>query len=139
MIVDLLGWFGPGGGVQPPGSLMTPLAPARLLDTRIGIGVPGTTPAPAGSTLTLAVAGRAGVAQGAKAVVLNVTAVNSPGEGYVTVFPCDKPRPDASNLNPLPGRAVPNHVMVPLSANGTVCLFTSIQANLIADVTGSFG
>ena len=136
VIVDLLGWFGPVGGAV--GSLMTPLPPARLLDTRNAIGVPGTTPAPAGSTITLKVAGLGGVPVGSKAAVLNVTATEPPGEGYVTVYPCDQPRPNASNLNPVPGRPVANHVMVPLSAAGTVCLYTSVRVNLIADVSGAF-
>jgi hypothetical protein len=31
--------------------------------------------------------------------VLNVTVVDAQSPGYATVFPCDQPRPDASNLN----------------------------------------
>lgn len=136
LVVDLLGWYGPSAG--PPGSLLSPLTPARVLDTRNAVGVPGTAPVAAGGTVTLKVTGRGGVASGAKAAILNVTAVDAAAEGYVTVFPCDQSRPNASNLNPLPGRAVPNHVMVPLSGSGTVCLFTSTRANLVADVAGSF-
>ena len=120
------------------GAAYTALAPTRILDTRNAIGVPGTTPPAAGNTITLKVAGLGGVPVGAKAAVLNVTATEAPGEGYVTVYPCDQARPNASNLNPVPGRAVANHVMVKLSPAGTVCLFTSIRVNLIADVSGSF-
>ena len=113
--------------------------PTRLLDTRIAQGVPTTTPVAGGTAVTLAVAGVGGVpASGAKAVTLNVTATDSGADGYVTVYPCDKPRPFASNLNQQVGRVVPNLVTVPLAANGTVCLFASTSTHLVADVAGYF-
>ena len=138
VIVDLLGWYGPSGG-GAPGTRFVPTNPARLLDTRNAIGVPGTTPAGAGQTVVLGVAGRGGVpASGARSVTLNVTATGTQGAGYVTVHPCDQPLPLASNLNPFQGRTVPNLVTLPLAANGTVCLYTSTPTHLIADVFGYF-
>jgi hypothetical protein len=137
LVVDLLGWYGPAGSAAT--SMFVALVPTRLLDTRIAQGVPTTTPVAGGSAVTLAVAGAGGVpASGAKAVTLNVTATDSGADGYVTVYPCDKPRPFASNLNQQVGRVVPNLVTVPLAANGTVCLFASTSTHLVADVAGYF-
>jgi subtilisin family serine protease len=117
--------------------VFAPLTPARILDTRSGArlgALDGT-----GAALTLQVAGRGGVpVSGVSAVALNVTVVdglaNSFG-GYVTVFPCGA-RPDASNLNFVSGQTVPNAVIAPLSASGTVCLYVYGTAHVLADVSG---
>ena len=73
----------------------------------------------------------------AAAVVLNVTVTEPVAAGFVTVFPCGE-RPLASNVNVVAGQTVPNLVVVPVSAAGTVCVFTSQPAHLLADVTGWF-
>jgi hypothetical protein len=121
------------------------LAPARLLDTRPGettidgnqLGAGPTNP---GTVLTLPVAGRGGVPTDATAVVLNITAVNATGPGYITVYACDTPRPLASNLNYLTTNPTPNAVITKLSATGTICLYTSANnVDLITDVNGYFG
>jgi len=60
--------------------------------------------------------------------------------GYITVFPGDKPRPTASNVNFSPGETVPNLVIVPVGANGTVNLYNGSAGAvaLIADVSGYY-
>jgi Tol biopolymer transport system component len=123
---------------KPP---LIPLVPARLLDTRPGESTidhqfEGIGRRDAGSTLELTIAGRGGVPVGAAAAVLNVTAVDASGSGFVTVYPCDAPRPLASSLNYTPGATTPNEVIAKLSATGTVCLFTFAAVHLVADVTG---
>ena len=121
-----------------------PVTPARLLDTRpgettvdgqsLGAGL-----TPAGSTLVLQVAGRGGVPADAAAAVLNVTATGGQGDGFVTVFACDAPRPLASSINFVAGVSVANLVITGLSATGTVCLFVGTNGvNLVADVSGYF-
>ena len=114
LLVDVYGYF-------PVGAAIEASTPQRLLDTRPG----GTTidgafagegRRPAGARLELTVAGRGGVAAGASAVVLNVTATDPSGAGYLTVWPCETDAPpNASNLNFSAGRTVPNSVIVPLS------------------------
>lgn len=118
-------------------------APQRLLDTRpgastadgqfAGIGV-----RPAGSTLTLNVAGRVGLPSRAAAVVLNITVTEPIGPGFVTVFPCDQSQPTASNLNYAANQTVPNAVISALAASGEICVFTLQQTHLIVDVSGWF-
>jgi hypothetical protein len=56
--------------------------------------------------------------------------------GYVTVYPCDVAKPDASNLNFVSGQTVPNSVIAPVSADGTVCLYVYGTAHLLVDVSG---
>jgi hypothetical protein len=124
-------------GYQAAGSAFVGVNPSRLLDTRSGslqVGYQGTRPH-GGQTVVLDING-SGVPADAAGVVLNVTAVNADSPGYVTVWPCDSPRPLASNLNPSPSGPTPNLVITKPSAAGTVCLFTATPADLFADLTG---
>ncbi len=138
LIADINGYF-------PAGSGYGALAPARLLDTRPGESTidgaqAGAGLTTAGSTLVLPVAGRGGVPVGAVSVVLNITAAGGLGNGFVTVFACDAPRPLASNLNFVADTPTPNAVITQLAADGTVCLYVGTSpVHLVADVSGYFG
>jgi hypothetical protein len=132
LIADLAAWYQPS---LPAG--FEELEPIRVLDSRNAIGVAGKTLLAAGSISTLGVAGRGGVpADGADAVTLNVTVDQPQGGGFVTVFPCGQQVPTASNLNYASGQTIANLVNVKLAANGTVCIFTSASAHVLADVAG---
>jgi hypothetical protein len=48
---------------------------------------------------------------------MNVTVTGSQADGYLTVWPCDQPQPNASNLNFRRGIDVPNLVTVKLADN----------------------
>jgi hypothetical protein len=118
----------------------TALSPARLLDTRGGVGAPKAAVA-GNSGISLQVTGAGGVpATGVSAVVLNVTVTAATRSGFVTVYPDGTARPTASNVNYAVGLTVPNLVVVRLGANGKVTLFNSgggtIQ--LVADVSGYY-
>ena len=56
----------------------------------------------------------------------------------MTVYPCDQPRPEASNLNFGAGDEVANHVTAKVSATGTVCIYTSASTDLVIDVEGGY-
>jgi hypothetical protein len=116
-----------------------PVAPERILDTRSGLGAPAAKVI-AGRTIEVQVAGQGGVPPaGATAVVLNVTAANVGGAGYVTVWPTGQSQPNASNLNVEDvGQTAPNLVTVPIGSGGRVSMFTSTTADLIADIAGYF-
>ena len=124
------------------GDLFSPVAPTRVLDTRTGLGVPGGSPAPlaGGHTLTLHVAGVAGVPAGADAVVMNVTAVAPSVSTYISVYPGALTNPPlVSNINVAAHLTVPNLVTVQLDAAGDVKLFNAVgSAHLLADVTGYY-
>jgi hypothetical protein len=109
--------------------------PDRILDTRSSDPVGELDGS--GGAYTLQVTGST-VPASATAVALNVTVVDGEANdfgGFVTVFPCGT-RPDASNLNFISGQTVPNSVIAPLSASGTVCLYVYGQADLLVDVSG---
>ncbi len=115
------------------------LSPQRILDTREPIGVPAIGKAAGGQSLVLQVSGQGGVPPtGALAVTMNVTVTEPDEAGFLTVYPCDAARPEASNLNFTKGETVPNLVTVKLSAAGTVCLFAQHTTHLVADVAGYF-
>jgi len=133
-------------GFTPPTTRYSAFNPARLLDTRPnhatfdGLAA-GAGTRPAGSSTTLQVTGRgvpAVVAAGTRTVVLNVAAVTPAAGGYLTIWPCDQPQPNASNVNFAAGRTTANMVIARVSGAGTVCVYTSQGTDLIADVVGSF-
>lgn len=137
VIADVSGWFSTGSPVCAGG--LTPLTPARILDTRSSLGAPG--PVPAGGTASLTVLGHGGVpATGVSAVVLNVTVTEPGAGGFLTVWPEGVGRPLASNLNFVAGQTVPNLVVVPVGAPGKVDIYNGSggTVQVIADVSGWF-
>ncbi len=94
---------------------------------------------PAGSTYELQVTGRAGVPANASAAVLNLTAVNPTGHGFITAYPCGKARPNASTLNYQPGDpATANLAIVDIGTGGKICLYTLQPVDILADINGWF-
>jgi hypothetical protein len=155
VIVDVEGYVGPNA--TPGSGLFNAVAPARIVDTRSQYNPPypmccafHLTP---GLTLNVPVAGgipiTGGTAPvpptGAAAAVLNVTATGGTQASYMTVYPADGTRPNASNLNFAAGRDVANRVIVPLStttANGSggpvsIKIYNdSGTADVVVDVNG---
>ncbi|MGE5210853.1 MAG: hypothetical protein ACM3MM_06290, partial [Acidobacteriota bacterium] len=128
--------------IIPPGedSMIVSLTPTRLADTRPGWVAAdglfyGTGPVPAGGTIQVPIAGRAGVPKDAKAVVANVTVVGAVTPGFVTVFPCGT-WPGTSSVNYLAGEAVANEVIAKLSPTGSICVYAHSAVNVIVDVVG---
>lgn len=125
-------------GSDGPESVFVPLTPARILDTRAGIG--GVTgPIASGSSFEVQVAGQGGVPANATGVVMNVTATQTTAAGYITVWPTGEPQPVTSNLNVNPGQDVPNLVTAKLGATGRLSVFNfggSVQ--ILADVAGYY-
>jgi hypothetical protein len=74
----------------------------------------------------------------ATAVSLNVTVVNPTAAGFITVWPCGVSRPLSSNLNFVAGSVVPNGVVASLGSQGSVCLYSSSETDIIVDVAGWF-
>ena len=116
------------------------LTPGRLLDSRAnGQTVDGLFEAEGavtgGSIVQLTVGGRGGVTASATSAVLNVTAVQSTGNGFVTVWPCGQAQPTASTLNVKAGVTVANLSIAALGAK-KVCLSPSVTMHLVVDVAG---
>lgn len=132
-------------GAHPAGPTFTAALPARLLETRVGEGL-GTVDGKANgigrrgddSVTELVVAGRGGVPPDAAAVVLNVTVTEPVRAGFVTVFACGSPRPNAANLTYAGGATAPNLVIAEVGVGGKVCLYTLAGAHLVVDVNAWF-
>lgn len=121
---------------------LVPLEPFRLADTRLaGDTVDGLFEADGrldpGQEYEVDIAGRGGVPADASGAVVNVTAISPQGKGFLTVHPCESPRPLASSLNYTTGVSLGNEVVTKLSASGTVCVYTSAGTHLAIDVVGS--
>ncbi len=116
-----------------------PVTPARVFDTNNGGRVS------ANSSITVPVVGRGGVpAEDVLAVAVNVTLVDAPGRGYVSVRPSDY---DASGDDPTSlinfegrGATVPNFGIIGVGADGALTIEMSSEAQgnvrVIVDVFG---
>ena len=110
------------------------IQPARVLDTRSGVG--GTTGRLAAGQ-TLHPPCQIPAAAGATSVVLNLTADGASADGFVIAWPCDAPMPQTSILNFTPGHTVANMVALKLPSAG-LCFQSSAPVHLIGDLMGSF-
>jgi Tol biopolymer transport system component len=71
--------------------------------------------------------------------VLNVTATNTTGASYLSIWPTGSAQPVVSSLNWLPGATVPNLVVVELGTGGNVSIYNNAgRADVIIDVAGWF-
>ncbi len=134
VIVDLVGWF--SGASTPPSEvgLFVPVAPSRLLDSRI---------APLGAlpghnrTAEVPVAGLFGLpASGVGAVVVNATVTQTVAAGFFSLWPARTYRPNTSSLNAVrAGQTIANHVITPVSTAG-FGFYTENGAHLVVDLAG---
>lgn len=120
IVVDLQGAFVGGSD----GSGFTPLATnERLVDTRhTGRASRLVIPTP----------------PGASAVAVNLTVVNAVDWGFLSAAPCGATT-DVSNVNFGPGEPVAGSAFVATSPSNTICVDVSTSADVIVDLTGTFG
>jgi hypothetical protein len=138
LIVDVAGWF--------EGEAFAGVTPQRLVDTRDGTGgqlgqlVPSNplVVQATGISATTAAGSVTTIPSGAGTVALNLTVVNPSAPGFITAYPCDAPRPLASNVNYVGGQVVANGVIAPVSSSGQVCLYSQVATDIIVDLAGWF-
>lgn len=110
--------------------------PCRVLDTRsteiLASGIPVAVP----------LAGLCGVPESAKAVALNLTALNPTGNGNIALWPADLPQPPTSAINFAAGITRANNAILALAADGDIAaqafVIGSGTVHLILDVVGYF-
>ena len=126
--------------LQTAGATYVPMAPVRILDTRVGTGLSGRFMANSARTWT--VAGVSGIAANAVAITANVTVVGQQSAGSVSVTVTPTGTPPSSTINFPLGETRANNLVVPLSSSGTVsAVFKGTKAkgtHLVFDVTGYF-
>ncbi len=130
VLVDLSGWFHADSRID--GSV-----PKRLVDTRRDHPeAPPLVkwPLQAGQTMEVRVTGGTGVQLDVRAVILNVTAVNSVADGHLRVYPCDQLLPNASVVDYLAGNTVANSATVKPSPDGYVCVYSSATTDVLVDL-----
>ena len=137
-IIDVQGYFGP----QSPASYaFNQQTPARLMDTRACWTDPVTQVKRCGQRNTAGSIVRLKAPAGATAVVVNLTAIEAQSAGYVTADSCATlvagPQ-SQSNLNAVVGSPVANMAIVPVSAEGTFCVYVSSAMHLAVDLMGTF-
>ena len=143
VVLDVGGWLSDSsaGGA---GSLYTPVAPVRILDTRPASGPigPYSTPFGQGQSRQVAVAGRSGLpASGLRAVAANLTVTNPSAPGFLTAYPDDLSTPPLiSDLDFAAGQTVPALALTRLGgADGGLDLYNLAgSADVIVDVLGYF-
>ena len=133
VIIDIVGWFGSGGGSQP--GRFYGLTPTRVLDTRSGPGVVGAIVG--GQTRNVTVGGSFGVPLTATAVIANVTTVTPSAAGYVTVYPGRQSRPFASTSAFPAGAVLATAALLKLGPDGTLDLYSfSGSTDYVIDIVG---
>ncbi len=144
VIVDVMGYFADGVTTSTNGRFVPLANPERWMDTRGLSGAPlpaafSGTPrlANAGETITVPVFDTSVVpATGVAALVVNVTAANSAGTGYLQANPAGATGAVHSTVNYTSASASANTAIVPLGTNGEIQVFTNGAVNIIVDVVG---
>jgi hypothetical protein len=129
VVVDINGYIGPGGA-----DLLMPVEPTRIFDSRTGAAL-----RPGENRAVKVTGGGAAVPADARAVVVNITSVNPAKNGWIRAFPCGTTPPIVSTLNPRAGSNRPNSAIVPVGANGSICLSSNVKTDVVIDLTGWFG
>lgn len=143
VVADVVGYYAAPGDTA--GALHRAITPARVLDTREGLGVAGGQPSKvgAGRSITVPLAGQGGLPGPGEfsSVILNVTAVSGSQASHLRVYPGDEGAPPfASSLNFNAGQTLANLVTVRAAADGTVKLYNqSGDVDIVADVVGYYG
>jgi hypothetical protein len=141
LVFDVTGYYTP----DSTGATFVPIAPIRLLDTRVGNGLIGRIGA--GSPASFNVAGRGVIPGTASAVTGNVTVVNETSSWAVFLGPNPTASPSTSTINFSKGDVKGNGLTVALAGSGAgpgtlSATYMSTPGNttdLVFDVTGYFG
>ena len=137
IVVDMNGWFADG-------EAFTGVGPKRVFDTRAG-----QSPNSARAVVKQQVSGRYVLevkmtalgsfvpAAGVGAVSLNVASEGSEAAGYITIYDCGV-REFVASVNFAAGATVGNAVIAPVSADGTVCFYSTTPTDIVVDINGWF-
>lgn len=130
VVVDVTGWIGASGPLT-----LDETESFRLVDSRIGLGIPRRLPAGTTAEIDL---GDALSGSDIGAIALNLTAVRPTARGYLTVDDCSATT-TTSSLNFRAGEARSNNGIFALGDGQRLCVSTTATTHLTIDVTGEFG
>ncbi|MEY2400985.1 MAG: hypothetical protein QOJ08_1096 [Ilumatobacteraceae bacterium] len=118
VIVDLQALHGAEGGA------VSAVDPRRITDTR---------------TTSRLVHGQSSPIQldsAVAAVIVNLTAVDPSGSGYLALHPCDSAVPTVSNVNVVAGATVANRAVVSTAGTSRFCVYSSVDTDAVIDIEG---
>jgi len=118
------------------------VTPCRIVDTRNPAGPLGGPALVASATRTFVLTGSCGVPSTAKAVVLNLTAIQPAAAGFLTLFPANQSEPLASSITFAANAILSNNATVGLAtdASGGIKVKNGSAGTLhfAVDVTGYY-
>ena len=118
VVVDLQALLGATGGTT------SAVDPLRIVDTR------NTQRIGQGQSLTVQ------LDRPSQAAIVNLTAVDPAGNGFLTLYPCGATLPTASNLNVRAGSTIANRALVSTGGTSQFCLYSSVDTDAVIDVEG---
>ena len=68
--------------------------------------------------------------------IVNLTAVEPSGRGFLTLYPCGSTVPIVSNLNVVAGAIVANRAVVSTAGSSQFCVFSSVDTDVVIDIEG---
>lgn len=129
VLVDVVGYFDADRS-DPTGSRYVPVRPRRVLDTRVAGG-------PVDQATVRSVDLSAVAPAGARAAIVNLTAVRPTAATWLVAYRSDTARPDTSTLNVGVGETRANLAVVPLSVTGRIDVYNRFgSTHVLVDVTG---
>lgn len=131
VVVDVVGYYLAASGPVSAGRFEA-IDPFRVVDTRPRRPGPG-------AIVAVNLDGLLPSHLDVQAVVANVTAVDTAGGGFFTVYPFGRKRPKASSLNYAGGEVRAGATVAKLGASGTKVgfnVYTMSAANVVVDIAG---
>ena len=137
LVLDINGYFVPNTDVTA--MAFYPMAPCRLVDTRLAPGALGGPSLIGGLTRTFPLlSSSCNIPATAHAYSLNYTAIPQGPLGFLTTWPAGQTQPLVSTLNAVTGTVTANAAIVPAGTNGDISVFVTHPADLVIDVNGYF-
>ena len=122
---DLVGWYAAA-------ATFVPVKPQTVASG---------SPVRAGHTTAIRVTGvgAANIPADARAVAVDLTAGQEAASGHLAVYPCGAARPSIQPVVYSKNKPITNLVLSRIGTNGRVCVHTSANAHLTAEVVGWYG
>lgn len=125
-------------GAAGAGREFVAATPARVFDSRTGLGAASVSSIAPVKPVSVQIGGRDGIPANADSVAVNVTVTNAKGDGFALVYPAGMAPPKASSVNFRGGESRSNLVLAKLGAGGRLSLVTNVEADVVLDVVGYF-
>jgi hypothetical protein len=135
LILNIDGYFVPASNASA--LAFYPMAPCRLVDTRINLLSSGAFSAGTSRTLPV-LSSSCHVAATAQAYSLNFTVVPQATLGYISVWPTGQSQPFVSTLNDFTGTVVANAAIVPAGTAGSIDVYATDTTDLVVDINGYY-